>query len=153
MHLAQLNIARLKHPIDDSRIADFVANLERINGLAERSPGFVWRLKDESGNATDIGGFDDPSLIVNLTVWETPGHLEKFVWQTVHQRIYNRKSEWFSPEPEATFVMWWIAESHRPDIAEARERLERLRAHGDTNEAFGWAYLPAVKLWQSRQCA
>jgi len=152
MHLAQLNIAHLKYPIDDPRIADFVDNLDRINAVAERSPGFVWRLKDESGNATDLGEFDDPMVIPNLSVWESAEHLEQFVWQTVHQRIYNRKGEWFVPQTQATFVMWWVADDHRPDLAESRDRLEHLRVHGDTDDAFGWSHLPAVTLWQSKRC-
>lgn len=153
MHLAQFNVARLKHPIDDPRIADFVANLDRINAVGERSPGFVWRLKDDSGNSIDLGGVDDPMIIPNMSVWESAEQLEEFVWQTVHARIYDRKAEWFEAQSEATFVMWWIEEGHRPELAEARERLEHLRAHGDSDEAFGWAHLPNVRLWRSKRCA
>ncbi len=153
MHLAQLNIAHLKYPIDDPRIADFVANLDRINAVAERSPGFVWRLKDDSGNAMDLGPDEDPMVIPNLSVWETAEHLEQFVWQTIHTRIYDRKAEWFVPQAQATFVMWWIAEGRRPDLTEAGDRLEHLRTHGNSDDAFGWAHLPGVELWQSKRCA
>ncbi|MGI9406396.1 MAG: DUF3291 domain-containing protein [Hyphomicrobiaceae bacterium] len=152
MHLAQLNIAHLKYPIDDPRMADFVGNLDRINALAERSPGFVWRLKDGGGNATQIPLDDDPMVIPNMSVWESAEALEQFVWATVHQQIYNRKAEWFVPQDQATFVMWWIEEGHTPNLVEARDRLEYLRAHGDTDEAFGWSHLPHVKLWQEKRC-
>lgn len=152
MHLAQLNIGHLRYPIDDPRIADFVANLDRINAVAERSPGFVWRFKDDTGNATGIPLVDDPLQIPNLSVWESAETLEQFTWQTVHTRIYNRKAEWFVPQRAPTFVMWWVEEGHLPDLAEARERLAHLRAHGDSDHAFGWAHLTHVKLWQAKRC-
>ena len=90
-HLAQLNIGRLRYPTDDPRVADFMNNLDLVNGLAERSKGFVWRLKDESGNATNIRPFADPTMIVNMSVWENVETLERFVWQTVHKRFYGRR--------------------------------------------------------------
>src|SRR4051794_30200188 len=90
LHLAELNVARLKYPLDDPRIAEFADNLDLVNGIAERSPGFVWRLKDESGNATDIRGFDDPLVIVNMSVWRNAESLERFVWNTLHKRFYIR---------------------------------------------------------------
>jgi uncharacterized protein DUF3291 len=82
-HLAQFNIARLRYPLDDPRLADFVGNLDRINALAERMPGFVWRLMDASGNATNIKVSDDPRVISNMAVWVSVEALEKYVWQTV----------------------------------------------------------------------
>ena len=84
-HLAQLNIGRFRYPTDDPRMADFMNNLDLVNGLAERSKGFVWRLKDESNNATNFRPFDDPNMAVNLSVWENGEALERFVWQTVHK--------------------------------------------------------------------
>lgn len=154
MQLAELNIAHLRHPIDDPRIADFVANLDRINTLAERSPGFVWRLQDgEAGNATSFTDADDPSIIPNLSVWESAEMLERFVWQTVHTRIYARKAEWFIPQPRATFVMWWVEDGHRPDLVEANARLDALCNNGDSHHAFGWSHLTTTKLWQERRCA
>ncbi len=153
MHLAEVNIARLAYPIDDPRVADFVDRLDTVNAIAERSPGFVWRLKDDAGNALDIKAFDDPMVIVNMSVWETPEHLEHFVWNTVHKHVYRRKAEWFNALAGHHFAMWWIEEGHVPTVAEARDKLEHLDRHGDTDEAFGWGHLPHVKLWQSQQCA
>ena len=153
MHLAELNIARLKYDLDDPRVADFVNNLDRVNAVAERSEGFVWRLKDEDGNATSIQAFDDPRVIVNLSVWQTPETLEKFVWQTVHKQVYARRAEWFAVMEKMHFAMWWVDEGHEPSALEARERLEHLQAHGDSDHAFGWEHLPNVQMWKEQRCA
>ena len=109
MHLAQLNIGKLKGGKDDPAMAGFFDNLDRISAVAERMPGFVWRLKDDSGNATSIPWVGDASIVANLTVWESVETLEKFVWQTVHTRIYHRKGEFFEKMQTPHFVMWWIA--------------------------------------------
>ena len=153
MHLAELNIARLSYELDNPRIAEFVNNLDRINGIAERSPGFIWRLKDESGDATAIGGYDDPRIIVNLSVWETPQALENFVWQTVHKQFYSRRAEWFDVMDNMHFAMWWVEEGTEPTVEEARQRIEYLQAHGPSDYAFGWDHLPTVKLWKEARCA
>ncbi len=153
MHLAELNIARLKFPLDDPRVADFAANIERVNAVADRSEGFVWRLQDDSGNALEIGGFGDPAVIVNMSVWRSAGHLEHYVWNTVHRQFYQRRTEWFALMEKQHLVMWHVAEGHRPSVAEARERLEYLHENGDSDFAFGWAHLPHVKLWQQARCA
>lgn len=154
MHLAELNIARLKYDFEDPRVADFAENLELVNGIAERSEGFVWRFVDDGGaSAIDIRMFDDPAVITNLSVWQTPEHLERYVWNTVHKRFYERRAEWFSLMEKQHFVMWWVDEGHQPSLDEAAARLEHLQAHGDTDFAFGWSHLPHVKLWQQARCA
>ena len=102
----------------------FMTNLDRINALAERSEGFVWRLKDESNNATAIRPESDPATAVNLSVWESVEALERFVWATVHKQFYNRKAEWFEKDGAPHFVMWPIAEGHIPDLVEAMGRLD-----------------------------
>jgi hypothetical protein len=153
MHLAQLNIARLKHPFDDPRIAEFADNLERINAVADRSEGFVWRLQDDSGDATAIRGFDDPRVIVNMSVWESPEHLERYVWNTVHKQFYARRAEWFQLMEKQHLVMWWVEPGHRPTLEEAKARLDHLDEKGDSDFAFGWSHLPHVKLWQQARCA
>ena len=94
-HLAQLNIGRIRYEIDDPRMADFTNNLALVNGIAERSAGFIWRYIDESGNATDTRPYADPRIIVNFSVWESVDALERFVWQTVHKRFYGRRTDWF----------------------------------------------------------
>ncbi|MGA8959396.1 MAG: DUF3291 domain-containing protein, partial [Pseudolabrys sp.] len=92
-HLAQFNIARIRYPLDDPRMAEFVDNVERVNGLADKIPGFVWRLQDTSGHAMNMRVYDDPTILPNLTVWENVQALERFVWQTLHQRFYARREQ------------------------------------------------------------
>ncbi len=150
--LAQLNIGRFLHPVDDPRMAGFMANLDRINALAERSEGFVWRLKDDSGNATALRLAPGENIAVNLSVWESVESLEKFVWNTVHSRIYNGKGAWFEKMATPHFVMWFVPAGHIPSLAEAAARLERLTQMGDGEEAFGWSHLPHIKLWTSKKC-
>ncbi|MBV8110669.1 MAG: DUF3291 domain-containing protein [Hyphomicrobiales bacterium] len=151
-HIAQLNIGRPLHALDDPRMDGFMDNLDRVNALAERSPGFVWRLKDESNNATALRPFDDPKMLVNMSVWESVEMLERFVWATVHKQFYNRKGEWFEKLATPHFVMWPVAVGHIPNLDEAKARLECLSRHGDSDVAFGWGHLPHIKLWMSRKC-
>jgi Domain of unknown function (DUF3291) len=152
LHLAQLNVGRFLHSTDDPRMAGFMDNLDRVNAIAERSEGFVWRLKDESNNATGIRPFADPTMAVNLSIWESAGALEQFVWNTVHSRFYNAKTSWFAKMTTPHFVMWSIPAGHVPSLAEAAQRLEYLTQHGDSDFAFGWSHLPHIKLWMSRKC-
>jgi hypothetical protein len=151
-HIAQLNIGRFRYQTDDLRMATFMTNLDRINALAERSAGFVWRLKDDSNNATAIRPVSDPTMAVNLSVWESVEALERFVWATVHKQFYNRKGDWFEKHATPHFVMWTIPSRHIPDLEEAMGRLAHLTAHGDSDFAFGWSHLAHIKLWMSRKC-
>ena len=152
-HLAQLNVARAMDDMDSPRLADFVSALDRVNAIAERSPGFVWRLKDEGGNATEIQVTEDARLIVNLSVWKSAAHLEHFVWNTIHKRVYEKKAKWFEPMQVPHFVMWWVPAGHVPTTDEALARLAEIRANGPTERAFGWESLPNIKLWMSQRCA
>ncbi|MBE8576640.1 DUF3291 domain-containing protein [Vibrio sp. OPT18] len=136
MKLAQLNIALAKYPLDAPEIKEFVDNLELVNGIAESSEGFVWRLKDESGDATNIQAFDDPNMIVNMSVWDSVDSLKNFMFRTHHRDFMRRKGDWFHRLPEDTYVLWWIEEDHIPTLEEAIERLEHLRETGDTPYAF-----------------
>ena len=153
-HLAQLNVGRVRHALDDPRMADFMNNLARINAVAERSPGFVWRYTDASGNATETLPFaDDPRMMINMSVWESVEALERYVYLTVHKRFYGRRPEWFEKTEGPHFVMWWIPAGHRPMLIEAKERLEYLAAHGPSDHAFGWESVPAAQLWKTARCA
>jgi hypothetical protein len=133
--LAQLNIATAKEPLEAPSMADFVANLDRINALAEGSPGFVWRLQDESGSATAIRPFGD-NIIVNMSVWKDVASLSHYAFKTAHVEIMRRRREWFERMTEAYAVLWWVPHEHRPSVAEAKERLEHLRKFGATPHAF-----------------
>ncbi len=151
-HIAQLNVGRFRYPADDPRMAEFMNNLDRVNAIAERSEGFVWRLKDETNNATSIRPAGDPTLAVNLSVWETVEALERFVWATVHKQFYNRNGAWFEKPIAPHFVMWPIPAGQVPDLEEAMTRLAHLQKNGDSDFAFGWAHLAHIKLWMSRKC-
>jgi hypothetical protein len=137
MQLAQLNIARLAYPLESPEMRDFVLALNAINLLAEESPGFVWRLKGEGNNATDVQMFGDPSLIVNISVWTDLDSLKHFMYQSGHAHYLKRRREWFVPLEQAGTVLWWVADGHIPSVAEAQAKLEHLRTHGSTPEAFG----------------
>ena len=150
MKLAQLNVGYARFPLDDPRMAGFMDNLDRINALAERSPGFVWRLQSDSGNATDIPVPGDETMISNLSVWDDVATLGSFVFNTVHARFYDRRTAWFEAMTTPHFVMWPVADGHRPDLGEAMDRLAHLRAHGSTDRAFGWDAVVA-SAW--RRCA
>ncbi|MEZ9386751.1 DUF3291 domain-containing protein [Vibrio lentus] len=136
MKLAQLNIALAKYPLDAPEIKDFVDNLDLVNGIAESSEGFVWRLKDESGDATNIKAFDDPNMIVNMSVWDSVDSLKNFMFRTHHRDFMRRKNEWFHRLAEDTYVLWWVEDDHIPSLDEAIERLDHLREVGDTPYAF-----------------
>ncbi len=134
--LAQLNIARLLAPLDDPQLADFVAGLDPVNALADAAPGFVWRLQTEDGNATAMRIYDDDWLIVNMSVWVSPEALRAFVYDDGHRAVLRRRREWFEQLAEATAVLWWVPTGHRPNVAEAQERLDHLRRHGPGPTAF-----------------
>ncbi len=136
--LAQLNIARMLAPIDSPVMADFVANLDRINAHAENSDGFVWRLKDERDNATSIKILDDDFLVVNLSVWENLETLFQFVYQSDHLAIFKRRKEWFEKMPEMHMALWYVPKGHIPSTAEAAERLMYLGENGETPFAFSF---------------
>ncbi len=135
-HIAQYNLARLVAPLDDPRLADFVANLDRINKLGDATPGFVWRHQDENGNSTGTRVRGDPLIIINFTVWETAAALFEFAYRSDHVEMYRRRREWFELLREAPLVLWWIPAGHIPAVDEGEERLDHLRAHGPTPYAF-----------------
>lgn len=137
--LAQLNVARLLAPLESPLLAGFVGNLERINALADASPGFRWRLVESDGNATALRPFGD-DLLVNLSVWADLDSLRAFAFASDHAGIMRRRAEWFSRLDEAYVVLWWIPAGHRPTIEEAHERLQRLRRDGPGPQAFGFRH-------------
>jgi Domain of unknown function (DUF3291) len=151
-HIAQLNIGRFRYPADDPRMRAFMDSLDRVNAIAERSQGFVWRLKDESNNATAIRPASHPTMAVNLSVWESAEALEGFVWTTGHKQFYNRKGERFERPGTAHLVMWPVEKGHLPGLDEALARLEHLRKHLESDFAFGCGWLPQFKLWMSQKC-
>lgn len=133
--LAEVNVGRLKAPIDHPSIKDFADNLDRINALAESSPGFVWRLKGEGDNATDLAIGGDPLFIPNLSVWTDLPSLGAFVYRSGHIEIMRRRQEWFEPM-DVHMALWWVPAGHEPTVEEALEKLALIKAHGPTPAAF-----------------
>jgi hypothetical protein len=135
-HLAELNIARFRVPMADPANADFVNALDRVNALADGSDGFIWRLKGDGGNAMDIHAFDDPNVAVNMSVWRDIDALAAYTYRNPeHLEIMRRRKEWFD-KMELYVVLWWVPAGHIPTVAEAVDRLERLRRIGPHAEAF-----------------
>jgi hypothetical protein len=131
-----LNVARGVSLIDDPRLADFVALLDEVNALAERSPGFVWRLQGPGGNATDVRVGDDPRVIVNLTVWESVDELFAFTYRSGHREVFARRFEWFERWDGPSVVLWWHPAGTTPTVEEAFRRLGLLAELGPTPDAF-----------------
>ncbi|MGV9221947.1 DUF3291 domain-containing protein [Streptomyces albogriseolus] len=134
--LAQVNIARLKAPLDTPLLKDFVDNLDPVNADADAADGFVWRLQSDDGDATAISVFGDPWLIINMSVWRDQHALTAFMYRGRHREMLSRRREWFERVEEAMTTLWWVPAGHRPSVAEAENRLLRLRAHGPTPYAF-----------------
>lgn len=144
MQLAELNIGRLLAPTDDPKVAEFMANLDRVNGLGRRMPGFVWMMEGsgEPGTGNTENCIDgDPQFVANLTVWETAKQLETFVFDTLHVRFMARRTEWFEVLGSMHFVMWWVPDGTKPTLDEAMAKLAYREEHGDSAAAFGWDYL------------
>jgi hypothetical protein len=135
-HLAQINIGRLQAPLDSPEIAEFVAALAPINALADRAPGFVWRLQTEDGNATSIRPFPDDSILVNMSVWTSLESLADYVYRSAHTAFLRRRHEWFQHMAESYLALWWVPAGHIPSTTEAAQRLNHLRDHGPTPYAF-----------------
>jgi hypothetical protein len=139
--LAQVNIARLLAPLDDPQLAGFVANLAPVNAVAESADGFVWRLKDEHGDATNIEAFgwdagESAGVIVNMSVWVDLDHLKEFIYGELHRAVLRQRRDWFAPVQEQVTACWWVPAGVEPTTQDAEDRLRHLRAHGPTPWAF-----------------
>jgi Domain of unknown function (DUF3291) len=135
-HIAQVNIGQIKGPLDGPTMAEFVSRLDEINGLADRSPGFVWRLQTSAGNATYFRPFDDDHILVNMSIWETVEALRHYVYHTAHAELLRQRQRWFEKFAGAYAALWWVPQGHIPGIDEAKKRLSHLERHGPTQFAF-----------------
>lgn len=138
-NLAQVNIGRVRAPIDDPMLASFVARLEDINALADATPGFVWRLQTDAGDATAFRPYEDDRILVNLSVWEGPEQLRQFVYRSAHVDVMRQRKAWFERFDGMYYALWWVPAGHTPSIDEAKERLEHLRVHGESAHSFSFA--------------
>jgi Domain of unknown function (DUF3291) len=135
-HLAQINVGRFHYAPDDPRLADFMNNLDALNALAEASPGFIWRLKDDTGNATSIRVFDNPNILVNMSVWDSIENLHLYAYRSEHVKFFRRRAEWFTDFGGPSMALWWVKAGHIPEPHEGKEILEHLTTHGSTPTAF-----------------
>jgi hypothetical protein len=136
-HLAQVNIAIPKEPLESELLRDFMEQLDPVNSAADAAPGFVWRLQTDDGDATAVRGFGDDRLIINMSVWESVEALRAFAYEDLqHLAVLRRRREWFEHLGEAYMVLWWVETGHIPTVAEAEERLTLLRAAGPSPDAF-----------------
>ena len=137
--LAQMNVARLRAPLDSPQLADFVGALDRINAIADAASGFVWRLQDDSGNATALRPLGE-DVIVNMSVWRDAQSLQAFVYRSDHAGVMRRRREWFE-KMDLYMVLWWVPRGIRPTVAEGSERLSLMRSRGPTADAFTFGTL------------
>ncbi|NND81013.1 MAG: DUF3291 domain-containing protein [Gammaproteobacteria bacterium] len=140
-HLAQINIAQAIEPLDTPRLAGFVSRLDEINGLAEQSAGFIWRLVSDAGNATALRVFDHPDMLINMSVWQDLASLRAFVYRSNHIELLRAKAEWFEPLQTASQALWWLPAGQVPDIDQGKEKLAKLDKHGPSADAFTFAKL------------
>ncbi|MGY4531915.1 hypothetical protein ACVW0Y_001031 [Pseudomonas sp. TE3786] len=138
-HLAQVNIARTKAPLDDPLMRGFVEQLDPINQLAERSPGFVWRLQTEEGDATSIQLFDDPRIIVNLSLWVSYEALKDYVYSGDHLTVLKAKKSWMEKLDTPSLALWWLPAGQLPTPEEAQRRLQQLEKNGPSAAVFTFA--------------
>jgi hypothetical protein len=143
-HLAQVNIARLRAPLDDPLVAEFVARLDEINALADKAPGFVWRLQTAAGNSTALRLYDDDRILFNVSVWHTVEDLRRFVYRDEHAAVMRQRKSWFERFDGMYLALWWIPAGHIPSMEEAKQRLEHLRSNGESRHAF--SHLPSCFL-------
>ena len=136
LHIAQINIGRMKAPTDDPIMAGFMNQLDEINALADAYPGFVWRLQTEAGNATYLRPYDDERIIVNMSVWESIAHLQQYVYRTIHAELVRQRREWFEKFEGNYLALWWVPAGHIPGVDEGKKRLAYLEKHGPSPFAF-----------------
>ena len=135
--IAEINVARMQGiNINDPIMKEFVDNLDKVNALAESSQGFVWRLKDESNNATNLNPYNDEQVIINISVWQSIETLENFIYKTFHTEFLKRRKEWFQSYGKAYTAMWWIPKGQFPAIPEAIEKLAWYQKNGPSELVF-----------------
>ena len=137
--LAQINIAVAREEMDSPVMSGFTTRLDEINTIAEDSDGFVWRLQTEDGDATSIRVFDDPLVLINMSVWRDVDSLKQFVYRSTHVELLQDREAWFTKIVQAHQALWWVPAGHQPTIEEGKERLEELQQHGPTARAFNFA--------------
>ncbi len=132
-HLAQINVAKMLYPIEHQGMADFVAQLDAVNAIADRAPGFVWRY---SNDVDDPAGVVEDQMLINMSVWETAEALFDYTYRSAHSGVFRDRKSWFEMPSEAHLALWWVPRGHIPSLEEGMERLAHLRRHGPRDAAF-----------------
>ena len=147
-NIAEINVAKMKGVnINDPIMKEFVDNLDKVNAIAENSSGFVWRLKDDSNNATNINPYSDEQIIINISVWENIESLENFMYKTFHTEFLKRRKEWFQTFGKISTAMWWIRKNQIPTLQECVDKLDYLQKQGASELVFDFKHkFPAPKL-------
>lgn len=138
-HLAQVNIGRARAALDSPVMKGFMDQLDAINALADRSPGFVWRLQTEEGDATSLNVFGDERIIINMSVWESLESLQQYVYSGDHLQVLKDKKNWFEKMPGPSLALWWIPAGEIPTIEDAKRALDAIGSDGPTSAAFSFA--------------
>lgn len=141
LHVAQVNVARMRGALEDPVMGGFVARLDELNALADGSPGFVWRLQTPEGNATYLRPYDDDRIIINLSVWKTVEDLRNYVYRTAHAEMLRQRQDWFEKFGPPSVALWWVPAGHLPSVDEAKKRLDHLQQNGPTAFAFTFRVL------------
>jgi hypothetical protein len=150
-HIAQVNIGRIKAELDDPIMDGFVSRLDEINALADMSPGFVWRLQTNEGNATYLRPYQDERTLLNMSVWGSVEELRHYVYHTAHVELMRKRQAWFERFAGAYTALWWVPIGHIPGIDEAKKRLAHLEANGPTEFAFNFkAIIPPNEEFQRK---
>ncbi len=140
-HIAQANIALGRAPLTDPVMRGFVEQLDYMNVVADRAPGFVWRVQTEDGDATAIRVFDNPLMIFNMSVWASIEDLHEYVFESDHGGPVRNRRTWFIKMDRPHSVLWWVPAGKHPSVAEAERRLTLLHKHGPSPAAFTFAKL------------
>lgn len=135
-HVAQVNLARIKAPLDHPMMAEFLARIAEINAAADTSPGFVWRFQTPEGNSTYVRPYDDDRVLFNMSVWQSVDHLKQYVYRSSHAGVFRRRAEWMDKFEGAYLALWWVPAGYIPGIDEAKKRLAHLDANGPSEFAF-----------------
>ena len=141
LHIAQVNIARMRAALEDPVMREFVARLDEINTVADGSPGFVWRLQTEAGNATYLRPYGDDRILFNLSVWETVEDLKDYVYGSAHKEVLRLRHDWFEKLETPSMALWWVPAGHLPSVDEAKKRLGHLQENGPSAFAFTFRVL------------
>ena len=135
-HLAQVNVARLRAPVDDPSMREFAAGVAPIHRLAATSTGFVWQLRTDDGHGVCVQPSEGGPVFVNLTVWRDYDCLHAFTYRSAHADFLKRRSRWFTATPQPSTALWWVPVGTTPAVDDALRRLRLLRTYGPTPRAF-----------------